>query len=65
MGDSTWKKMLNFYLPSAHEASKCWEMNEVFLFCSYFVFITSDTNTVNKAVIVRSSLKVLDLVMSQ
>ena len=37
----------------------------MFLFCSYFVFIISDTNTVNKAVIVRSSLKVLDLVMSQ
>jgi hypothetical protein len=39
--------------------------NEMFLFCSYFVFITSDTNTVNKAVIVRSSLKVLNLVVSQ
>jgi len=65
MRDWNSTKILNLYVPSAHEATKCWEINEVFLSCSYFVSITSGTNTVNKAAIVRSSLKVLDLVMSQ
>lgn len=59
------KKNLNSYIISAHEETMCLEVNEVCLFCSDFVFITSDTNTANKAVIVRSTLKILDLVVTQ